>query len=134
MLVISSENFGCNLLFLVSRNWCRDLNSMSRPDSFCLYYISMSRPQFDVATSFLLSTFLLLGRNFFFRLRHLSVVLSLQAGRDSTLLVCLFSYRDVVIRLRPSSFFISAIPVATSKVCHDLIVLSFTEIYVATLI
>ena len=132
MLVISSENFGCNLIFLVSRNWCRDLNSMSRPDSFCLHYISMSRPRFDVATSFLLSTFLLLGRNFFFRLRHLSVVLSLQAGRDSTLLVCLFSYRDVVIRLRPSSFFISAIPVATSKVCRDLIVLSFVEIYVAT--
>ena len=105
MLVINSENSGCDLLFLVSRNWSRDLNSMSRPDSLCLYYIFVSRPRFDVATSFLLSASLLLGHSFFFRLRHLSVVLSLQAGRDSTLLVCLFSCCDVVIRLRRSSFF-----------------------------
>ena len=105
MLVINSENSGCDLVFLVSRNWCRDLNSMSRPDSLCLYYISVSRPRLDVATSFLLSPSLLLGRSFFFRLRHLSFVLSLQASRDSTLLVCLFSCRDVVIKLRPSSFF-----------------------------
>ena len=105
MLVISNENSGCDLLFLVSRNWCRNFNSMSQPDSLCLYYISVSRPRFDVTTSFLLLASLLLCRNFLFRLRHLSVVLSLQAGRDSTLLVCLFSCRDVVIKLRPSSFF-----------------------------
>ena len=133
MLVISSENSGFDLFFLVSRNWCRDLNSMSRPDSLCLYYISVSRPRFDVTTSFMLSAslllghnfffrlrhlsvvsslqagrdsaFLLLGHNFFFKLRHLSVVLSLQAGHDSTLLVCLFSCSDVVIKLQPSSFF-----------------------------
>ena len=104
MLVISSENSGCELLFLVSRNWCCDFNSMSRPNSLCLYYISVSRPRFDIATSFMLSASLLLGRSFFFRLRHLSVVLSLQVGRDSTLLVCLFSCHDVVIKLRLISF------------------------------
>ena len=65
----------------------------------------MLRPQFDVATSFLLSVSLILGHCFSFRLRHHSVVLSLQAGRDSNLLICLFSCRDVDIRLRPSSFF-----------------------------
>ena len=84
----------------------------------------MSRPQFDVATwlsvplqhlcvatsirsrdIILLSASLLLGHNFSFRLRHHSVVLSLQTGRDSNLLVCLFSCRDVDIRSRPSSFF-----------------------------
>ena len=83
----------------------RDLNSMSRPGSLYLYYISVSRPRFDVATSFLLSASLLLGHNFSFRLQHHSIVLSLQPGRDSKLLVCLFSCCDVDIRLRPSSFF-----------------------------
>ena len=77
MLVINSENSGCNLTFLVSRNRCHNLNSMSRP-------------QFDVATSFLLR-------------RHL-VMLSLQAGRDSKLLVCLFSCRDVEFRSQPGIF------------------------------
>ena len=126
MLVISSENSGCDLIFLVSRNWCHDLNSMSQPDPLCLYYISVSRPQFDVATSFMLSASLLLGCSFFFRLRHLSVVLSLQAGRDSTLLICLFSCRDMVIRLRPSSFFNQC------NSCRNLTVLPFVEIYVTT--
>ena len=83
MLVVSSETSGCDLHFLVSRNWCRDLKSMSRPHSLCLYCISMSQPRLDVATSFLLSSFLLLGHNFSFMLRHPSFVLSFQAGRDS---------------------------------------------------
>ena len=91
MLVVSSENSGCDLILLVSRNYCRDLNSMSRPHSLCLYCISMSRPRFDVATYFLLR-------------RH-SIVLSFQAGRDSKLLVCLFSCRDVEFRSRASIFF-----------------------------
>ena len=105
MLVIRSENSGCDLFFLVSRNWCRDLNSMLRPDSLCLYYISVSLPRFDVTTSFMLLASLLLSRSFFFRLRHLSVVLNLQAGRDSTFLVFLFSCHDMVIKLQPSSLF-----------------------------
>ena len=91
MLVVSSENSGCDLIFLVSRNWCRDLNSMSRPHSLCLYCISVWQTQFDVAISLLL--------------RCHSVVLSLQIGRDSKLLVCLFSYRNVEFRSRPSIFF-----------------------------
>ena len=105
MLVISNNNSCCDLPFLVSRNWFRGLSSMSRPNSLFLYYISVFGPQFDVATSFLLSAFLLLGRSFSFRLRHHSVVLSLQASRNSKLLVCLFSCPDVDIRSRPSSFF-----------------------------
>ena len=87
---------------------------MSRPGSLCLYYISVSQPRFDVETSFLLSTSLLLGHSFSFRLRHHSVVLSLQASRDSNLLVCLFSYRDLGIRSQPSSFF------NYCNSCHDL--------------
>ena len=79
MLVVSSETFGCDLPFLVSRNWCRDLNSMSSS--------------------------LHLGHIFSFMLRHPSVVLNFQAGRDSKLLVCLFSYRDMDIRSQPSIFF-----------------------------
>ena len=78
---------------------------MSRPGSLCLYCISVSRSRFDVATSFLLSASLLLGHSFSFRLRHHSVVLGLQVGRDSILLVYLFSCRDVDIRSRPSGFF-----------------------------
>ena len=91
MLVVSSENSCCDLIFLVSRNWCRDLNSMLRLHFLCLYCISMSRPRFDVTTSLLL--------------RHHSVILSLQASRDSKLLVCLFSCHDVEFRSRPSIFF-----------------------------
>ena len=58
-----------------------------------------------VATSLLLSSSLLLSHNFSFMLRHPSLVLSFQAGRDSKLLVCLFSCRDVDIRSRLSIFF-----------------------------
>ena len=126
MLVISNENSGCDVLFLISRNCRHDLNSMSRIDSLCLYYISVLRPRFDVPTSFLLSASLLLCRSFFFRLQHLSVVLSLQVGCDSTLLVFLFSCRDVVIKLRPSSFFNQC------NSYRDLTVLFFSKIYVAT--
>ena len=92
---------------------------MSQPHSLCFYCNYVSRPQKYVATSFLLSSFLLLGHNFSFMLRHHSVVLSFQAGRDSKLLVCFFSYRGVDIRSQPSIFFITAILVATSKVCRD---------------
>ena len=130
-----------------------------RPGSFCLYCISVSRPRFDVATSFMLSTSLILGHNFSFRLRHHSVVLRLQVGHDSNLLVCLFSCRDVGIRSRPSSFFnhcnscrdlksmsrpfflpiqsqphfsVSAVSIQFSISSRDLTVLPFAEIYVAT--
>ena len=105
MLVVSSETSGCDLPFLVSRNWCRDLNSMSRPHSLFRYSISVSRPRFDVETSFLLSSSLLLGHSFSFMLRHPSIVLNFQAGRDSKLLVYLFSCRNVDIRSQLSIFF-----------------------------
>ena len=78
---------------------------MSRPHSLFLYCIFVSRPRFDVATSFLLSSSLLLGHSFSFMLQHPSVVLNFQVGHDSKPLVCLFSCRDVDIRLRPSIFF-----------------------------
>ena len=134
---------------------------MSRLGSFCLYCISVSRPRFDVATSFLLSYSLILSHGFSLRLRHHSVVLSLLAGRDSNLLVCLFSGRDVDIRSRPSNFFnhcnscrdlksmsrplflpiqlqphfsVSTISIQFSISGHDLTILPFAEIYVATLI
>ena len=105
ILVVSSETSGCDLPFLVSKNWCRDLNSMSRPHSLCLYCISVSRPRLDVVTSFLLSSSLLLGHRFSFMLQHPSVVLSFQAGCDLKLMVFLFSCRNVDIRSRPSIFF-----------------------------
>ena len=132
---------------------------MSRLGSFYFYYISVSRPRFDVPTSFLLSTSLILGHNFSFRLRHHSVVLSLQVGCDSNFLVCLFSYRDVDIRSRPSSFFnhcnsyrdlksmlqpfflpiqsqphfsVSTVSIQFSISGRNLIVLPFVEIYIAT--
>ena len=41
MLVVSNENSGCDLIFLVSRNRCRDLNLMSRP-LFCCDVIQLS--------------------------------------------------------------------------------------------
>ena len=78
---------------------------MSRPHSLCLDCIYVSRPRFDVPTSFLLSSSLLLGHSFSFMLRHPSVVLNFKVGRDSKLLVCLFSCPNVDIRLRPSIFF-----------------------------
>ena len=119
----------------------------------------MSRPRFDVATSFLLSASLILGHGFSLRLRHHLVVLSLQAGHDSNLLVSLFCGRDVDIRSRPSSFFnhcnscrdlksmsqpfflpiqsqphfsVSTISIQFSISGRDLIVLPFAEIYVVT--
>ena len=132
---------------------------MSRPGSLCLYYISVSRPRFDVATSFLLSASLLLSHNFSFKLQHHSVVLSLQAGRHSKLLVYLFSCHDIGIRSRPSSFFkhcnscrdlksmsrpfflpiqsqphfsVSTVSIQFSISSLDLTVLPFAKIYVAT--
>ena len=165
MLVVSSENSGCDPLFLfpgidvTTSIRCHDLNLMSRPGSFYFYCISVSRPRFDVATSFLLSTSLILGRDFSFRLRHHSVVLSHQVGRNSNLLVFLFSCRDVDIRSRPSSFFnhcnscrdlksmprpfflpiqlqphfsVSTVSIQFSISGRVLTVLPFAEIYVAT--
>ena len=132
MLVINSENSGCDILFLISKNWCRDLNSMSRLESLCLYYISLSRPQFDVTTSFLLSASLLLGCIFSFRLQHLQLSwafkqVATQLCWSAYFLVAMWSLGcDQVVSL------ISAIPVATSKICRDLIVLPFVEIYVVT--
>ena len=120
---------------------------------------------FCVATSIrcrdiiLLSTSLLLSHNFSFKLRHHLVVLSLQAGRNSNLLVCLFSCRDVDIRSRPSIFFnhynscrdlksmsqpfflpiqsqphfsVSTVFIQFSISGCDLTVLPFAEIYVTT--
>ena len=130
-----------------------------RPGSFCLYCIFVSQPRFDAVTSFLLSSSLILGHSFSFRLRHHSIVLSLQAGCDSNLLVCLFSCRDVDIRSRPSIFFnhcnsyrelksmsrpffsliqsqphfsVSTDSIQFSISGRDLTVLPFAEIYVAT--
>ena len=107
----------------------------------------------------MLSASLILGHSFFFRLRHHSVVLSLHARRDSNLLVCLFSYHDVDIRSRPSSFFnhynscrdlksmsrpfflsiqsqphflVSTISIQFSISGRDLTVLPFAEIYGTT--
>ena len=132
---------------------------MSPLGSFCLYYISVLRPRFDVVTSFLLSTSLILGHNFSFRLQHHSVVLSLQASRDSNFLVCLFSCRNVDIRSRLSSFFnhhnscrdlksmsqplflpiqsqphfsVSTVSIQFSISGRDLTVLPFAKIYVVT--
>ena len=114
MLVVSSKTSSCDLPFLVSRNWCRDLNSMSRPHSLCFYCISLSRPRFNVVTSFMLLSSLLLCHSFSFMLQHPSVVLNFQESHDSKLLVCLFSCRDVDIRSRPSIFF------NHSNSCRDL--------------
>ena len=140
MLVVSSETSGCDLPFLVTRNWCRDLKLMSRPHS-------------------LLSSFLPLGHSFSFMLPHPSVVFSFQVGPDSKLLVCLFSCRDVEIRSRPSIFFnhcnsyrdlktmsrpsflpfrsqphfsVSTVPFNFSISCRDLTVLLCFGIYAAT--
>ena len=112
MLVVSSETSGCDLPFLVSRNWCRDLNSMSRPHSLCLYCIFVSRPHFYLSSS------LLLGHSFSFMLQHPSVVLNFQAGRDSKLLVC---FLIVTWTLGSDQVFslILAILVATSKVFRE---------------
>ena len=77
----------CNLtLSAFTAFLCRDLDSMSRPHFCC-------QPLCFLVTAPL------------FLLRRHSVVLSLQEGRDSTLVVCLFSCCNVVIRSRPSNFF-----------------------------
>ena len=97
MLVVSNETSGCDLPFLISKNRCRDLTLFA-------FIVFLCR-DLDVATSFLLSSSLLLGHSFSFMLRHPSVVLNFQAGRDSKLLVFLFSCRNVDIRSRPSILF-----------------------------
>ena len=79
---------------------CRDLDSMSRHHFCC-------QPLYFLVTTSL------------FMLRHHSVVLSLQADRDSNLLVCLFSCRDMDIRSYQVVSVITVILVTTSKVCHD---------------
>ena len=94
---------------------CRDPDLMSRPH-FCCHPLC-----FSVTAPI-------------FMLRCHSVVLNLQAGRDSSLLVCLFSCCDVVIRSNQVVSLISAIPVVTSIPCRDLAVLLSTTFYVATLI
>ena len=86
MLVVNSDTSSCDLHFS------------------CFHELE-SRPRFDVSTSFLFSSSLLLGHSFSFMLQTSSVVLIFQAGRDSKLLVCLFSYHGVDIRSRPSIFF-----------------------------
>ena len=146
MLVVSSENSGCDPLFLFL-------------GIGVVTWLFLPLLRFCVTTSFLLSASLILSHSFSFRLRHHSVILSLQAVRDSNLLVCLFSCRDVDIRLRPSSFFnhsnscrdlksmsrpfllpiqsqphfsVSTVFIQFSISGSDLTVLPFAEIYVAT--
>ena len=131
---------------------------MSRPGSFYLYCISVLRPRFNVATSFLLSTSLILGHSFSFRLRHHSVVLSLQAGHDSNLPVCCLlvttwalgqpssffnhcnSCRDLKSMLRPfflpiqsqPHFSVFTISIQFSISSRNLIILPFSKLYVMT--
>ena len=144
MLAVSSENPVATLFFLfpgigvatsiLCRNptlsaftafMCRDLDSMSRPHLCC-------QPLCFLVTAHL------------FMLRRHSIFLSLQVGCDSTLLVYLFSCRNVVIKSRPSnlcnqcnscrdlksmsrldcSSFFAEIFVATSIPCHDIISLA----------
>ena len=78
---------------------CRDLTPFTFTAFLCRDLDSMLRPHFCCQLLCFLVTAPL------FMLRRHSVVLSLQEGHDSTLLVCLFSCRDVVIRSRPSNFF-----------------------------
>ena len=120
MLVVSSENSRCDLIFLISRNWCRDLTLSAFTTFLCGDLDSMSRPHFCCRLLFFLVTAPL------FMLQRHSVIFSLQAGCDSTLLVCLFSCLDVVIWSQQSSFFNQC------NSCRDLTVIPFAEIYVAT--
>ena len=105
MLLFSSENSSCDLISMFPRIGvatsirCRDLTLFAFTVFICRDLNSISRPHLCCQPLCFLVTGLL------FMLRSHSVVLSLQADRDSTLLVCLFSCRDVVIRLRPSSYF-----------------------------
>ena len=107
MLVVSSDNSGCDLIFLVSRNWCRDLTLSAFTAFLCRDLNSMSPTHFCCQPPCFLVTAPL------FMLRRYSVVLSLQAGHDSKLLVCLFSCSDVDIRSQPSIFFNHC------NSCHD---------------
>ena len=105
MLVVSSENLIMTSFFLfpgigvaISIR-CRDLTLSTFTAFLCRDLDSMSRPHLCCQPLCFLFTAPL------FTLRRHLVVSIQQEGRDSTLLVCLFSCRDVVIRLRPSSFF-----------------------------
>ena len=98
MLVVNSENSGCDPIFLF-------------PGIGVATWLFLSLLHFYVTNSIrcrdIISVVSLFNscHSFLFRLRHHLVVLSLQAGRDSNFLVFLFSCRDVDIRSRPSSFF-----------------------------
>ena len=108
---------------------CRDLISMSRPHSLCLYCISVSRPRFDVATSFLFSSSLLLCHcsSFHVATSFSCLELTTHLCWSAYFLIATWSSgRDQIVSL------ISAIPVVTSKLCHNLTVIPFAEIYVAT--
>ena len=109
MKTLLRSHFSCFPKFGVATSIrCRDLLLSAFTAFLCRDFDSMSRPHFCCRSLCFLVT-----ANLFMLRRHL-VVLSLQEGHDSTLLVCLFSCRDQVISL------ISAILVATSKVCRDL--------------
>ena len=105
MLVVSSENLVATSFFLfpgigvATSIQCHDITLSTFTAYLCRDLDSMSRPHFCCLPLCFLVTAPL------FMLRHHSIVLSLQKSRDSTLLVCLFSCRDMAIRSRPSSFF-----------------------------
>ena len=114
MLVVSSENPVATSFFLfpgigsMTSIRYRDLTLSAFTGFLCCDLDSMSRPHLCCQPlCFLVTTP-------FFMLRRHSLVLSLQEGRDSTLLVCLFSCRDVVIRSQPSNFFNQC------NFCYDL--------------
>ena len=105
MLVISSENPVATSFFLfpgfgvATSILCHDLTFSAFTALLCRYLDLMSRPHFCCQPLCFLATAPI------FMLRRHYVILSLHESRDSTLLVYLFSCRDVVIRLRPSNFF-----------------------------
>ena len=122
MLVVSSENPVATSFFLfpgigvMTSIRCRDLTLSSFAAFLCRDLDSMSQPHFCCQPLYFLVTTL-------FMLRRHSVVLSLREGRDSTLLVFLFSCHDVVIRLRPSNFFNQC------NSCRDLKSMSRSDCY-----
>ena len=125
-LVVSSENHVATSFFLfpeigfATSIQCRDLTLSAITAFLCHNLNSMSRPHFCCQPLYFLVTAPL------FMLRHHSVVLSLQAGRDSTFSACLFSFHDVVIRSRLSSFFNQCNSYRDLKtMCRDLAVLPF---------
>ena len=89
MLVVSSENSGCDLIFLVSRNRCLNLTLSAFTTFLCSDLESMSRPLFccDV----------------------IQLPLAFEQVVTQNMLLCLFSCHDQVFSL------ITAILVATSK-------------------